>query len=210
MSNLMKGKVFGLSMPKKSTMAPHLHNVIPKAMEKSKMAKPSIFGAEESSDSDDGGDWVKKAMMTKKETKLKATTKNEMAAALEEDPTVFQYDEVYDKLEQKKEEEKESKKSAAEKDRKPKYMDRLLATAKEREQEFERRQERAAQREREKEGDMYADKEKFVTSAFRCFIKCLPYQARARSARARRACALRALGLLLADGTPTVGGGKTF
>ena len=35
-------------------------------------------------------------------------------------------------------------------------------------------------------------------------------QARARSARARRACALRALGLLLADGTPTVGGGKTF
>merc|ERR1712107_887093 len=36
------------------------------------------------------------------------------------------------------------------------------------------------------------------------------YQASARSARARRACALRALGLLLADGTPTVGGGKTF
>ena len=36
------------------------------------------------------------------------------------------------------------------------------------------------------------------------------YQARARRARARRACALRALGLLLADGTPTVGGGKTF
>ena len=32
----------------------------------------------------------------------------------------------------------------------------------------------------------------------------------ARSAMARRACALRALGLLLADGTPTVGGGKTF
>ena len=36
------------------------------------------------------------------------------------------------------------------------------------------------------------------------------YPARAQSARARRACALRALGLLLADGTPTVGGGKTF
>ena len=36
------------------------------------------------------------------------------------------------------------------------------------------------------------------------------FQARARSARARRACALRALGLLLADGTPTVGGGDDF
>ena len=34
--------------------------------------------------------------------------------------------------------------------------------------------------------------------------------ARARSARARRACALRALGLLLADGVLTVGWGKTF
>ena len=36
------------------------------------------------------------------------------------------------------------------------------------------------------------------------------YQARARSALAQRACALRALGLLLADGAPTVGRGKTF
>ena len=36
------------------------------------------------------------------------------------------------------------------------------------------------------------------------------YQARAQSARARSARALRALRLLLADGTPTVGGGKTF
>ena len=36
------------------------------------------------------------------------------------------------------------------------------------------------------------------------------YPARGRSARARRACALRALGLLLADGALTVGRGKTF
>jgi len=34
--------------------------------------------------------------------------------------------------------------------------------------------------------------------------------ARARSAQARRACALRALGLLLADGTPTGGRGEDF
>ena len=36
------------------------------------------------------------------------------------------------------------------------------------------------------------------------------YPARARSARARRACALRALGLLLADGTSTGGRGEDF
>ena len=46
-------------------------------MEKSKMNKPSIFGAEESSDSDDGGDWVKKAMMTKKETKKEGDSSEE-------------------------------------------------------------------------------------------------------------------------------------
>ena len=38
------------------------------------------------------------------------------------------------------------------------------------------------------------------------YILCY-YPARAR---ARRACALRVLGLLLADGAPTVGRGKTF
>ena len=36
------------------------------------------------------------------------------------------------------------------------------------------------------------------------------YPARARSARARRARTLRALGLLLADGTPTGGRGEDF
>ena len=36
------------------------------------------------------------------------------------------------------------------------------------------------------------------------------YPARARSAQARRACTLRALGLLLADGTPTGGRGEDF
>ena len=35
-------------------------------------------------------------------------------------------------------------------------------------------------------------------------------QAHAQSARARRACALRALGLLLADGAPIVGEGEDF
>ena len=39
-----------------------------------------------------------------------------------------------------------------------------------------------------------------------CVVTCSGFcQARPRSARAQRACALRALGLLLADGTPTVG-----
>ena len=51
-----------------------------------------------------------------------------------------------------------------------------------------------------------------IESHIFAFLKfgVLDYPARARSARARRARALRALGLLLADGAPTVGLGKTF
>jgi coiled-coil domain-containing protein 55 len=135
MSNLMKGKAYGLSFNKKATILPHEHGN-PNPMAKSNMVKPSIFGKEDSSDEEEVGDWKKKAMMSKKDTKLKKQTKNEMAAALEEDPTVFQYDEVYDDLEQKKVVEKESKKDV---ERKPKYIQALLKASKDREQEFERR-----------------------------------------------------------------------
>ena len=41
-------------------------------------------------------------------------------------------------------------------------------------------------------------------------VKVTVYPARAPSPRAQRACALRALGLLLADGTPTGGRGEDF
>merc|ERR1712240_176266 len=48
------------------------------------------------------------------------------------------------------------------------------------------------------------------SSSFVIIINIYYHQARTQSARARRACALRALGLLLADGTPTVGRGEDF
>jgi len=131
-------------------------------------SKPSIFG-QDSSDSDDGGasgeDWVKKSLKVKANNSgLKKQAKIQMAKALEEDPTVFQYDEVYDDIERKKEVEKESKKDV---DRKPKYVHNLLKAADERQKEFERRIERQVQKEREAEGNEFADKESFVTSAYR-------------------------------------------
>ena len=136
MSHLMKGKKYGLVMPSKAeplTRANPLAN--------SKMSKPSIFG-QDSSDSDDGvgEDWVKKSLKVKANNSgLKKQAKIQMAKALEDDPTVFQYDEVYDDMERKKEVEKESKKDV---DRKPKYVHNLLKAADERQKEFERRIER--------------------------------------------------------------------
>merc|ERR1712059_241123 len=58
---------------------------------------------------------------------------------------------------------KESKKDV---DRKPKYMTALLKSGDERQKEFERRIERQVQKEREAEGEQFADKESFVTSAY--------------------------------------------
>merc|ERR1712142_914549 len=161
MSNLMKGKKYGLIMPSKANNMPKMN-----ALNNSKMGKPSIFGHDSSDSEEEGeGDWVQKSLKVKANNSgLKKQAKIQMAKALEEDPTVFQYDEVYDDIEKRKEVEKESKKDV---DRKPKYVHNLLKAADERQKEFERRIERQVQKEREAEGNEFADKESFVTSAYR-------------------------------------------
>lgn len=85
-----------------------------------------------------------------------------MNRALQQDPTVYQYDEVYETM---KKPEKEATKTAVV--RKAKYMDALLKTADKRKKENERRTERLVQKEREAEGDQFKDKEEFITSSYR-------------------------------------------
>jgi len=151
-------------MPKKAGGStamgqPNLQNKLKK--------KASIFNQSDSdSDQSESEDWVKKSMKAKANTSsgIKKQTKIVMAQALEDDPTVFQYDEVYDKMEEKKEVANEKKKEI---DRKPKYIKQLLKSAELRNKENERRIERQVQKEREAEGEMYADKETFVTGAYR-------------------------------------------
>merc|ERR1711990_1208655 len=63
--------------------------------------------------------------------------------------------------------EKQEKIEEKQKDRKPKYMMQLLKTAEKRQQLHERRIERKVQKERDAEGDEFADKEKFVTAAYK-------------------------------------------
>ena len=88
-----------------------------------------------------------------------------MKKALEEDASIYEYDEIYDGMQAKSRQEKEKKKAAE--DKKPKYIDNLLKTAARRQREHEERVEREVQKEREKEGDEFKDKEEFVTSAYR-------------------------------------------
>ena len=164
MAMFKPGKKYGLIISTKKKEQETRAN----PMKGSNMNKPSIFGADSSDSDNEGGgssDWVAKSMKVKSNNSgLKKQSKIQMSKALEEDPTVFQYDEVYDDIEKKKVEEKESKKEV---DRKPKYVANLLKAADERQKEFERRIERQVQKEREAEGDMYKDKESFVTSAYR-------------------------------------------
>lgn len=86
-----------------------------------------------------------------------------MQRALQQDPTVYQYDEVYDEMTLKK----ESEQNKVNVEKKPKYIHNLMKTAEKRKKENERRLERQIQKEREAEGDMFKDKEEFITSSYK-------------------------------------------
>lgn len=147
---------YGLILPKKQQQntAPKLGNV---------------FGDDNASDEDDGTDWVRKALKAEGEkNRMKKQTKLDIQKALDEDPTIYQYDEVYDNLERGK---GQSDSMSKQKEKKSKYIQKLLKTADRRKKEQEHRIERMVQKEREAEGEIYADKESFVTSAYRAKLE---------------------------------------
>lgn len=144
---------YGLILSKKQHITPRVNN---------------IFGDSNDSDEEDGTDWVKKALQAEGEkNKIKKQIKLNMQKALKENPTIFQYDEVYDDIERKK----DQSKIAKDEKKKPKYIQNLLKAAERRKKEQEYRIERMVQKEREAEGTMYADKESFVTSAYRAKLE---------------------------------------
>lgn len=89
------------------------------------------------------------------------TSKKHAAIAEEVDPNIYDYDSVYDSLKLK------TKTSVEDEERKPKYMNNLLAAAAVRKRDATIAEEKKLAREREAEGDEFADKEKFVTSAYK-------------------------------------------
>lgn len=120
-------------------------------------SRPSIFNAESSDEEEAPRRIGLPGEMQKRQAKLIQDK------AMEEDPTIYQYDEVYDDISAKRLEEK-AKKSE---DKKPKYISRLLVAAEKRKIENERRVERQVQKEREAEGEQFKDKEAFVTASYR-------------------------------------------
>ncbi|XP_052240405.1 nuclear speckle splicing regulatory protein 1-like isoform X2 [Dreissena polymorpha] len=95
---------------------------------------------------------------------IKKQTQLDIDKALQEDPSVFEYDSVYDDMVGKKAEKAHVKKVL---DNKPRYIEQLLKASEKRKADDERRQERKIQKEREAEGEEFADKEVFVTTAYK-------------------------------------------
>ncbi|XP_022731866.1 nuclear speckle splicing regulatory protein 1-like [Durio zibethinus] len=83
--------------------------------------------------------------------------------ALEEDPSVFDYDGVYDEMKEKV----VRPRAQDREERKPKYIHNLIKKAEQRKWEQEIVYERKLAKERSKEDHLYADKDKFVTSAYK-------------------------------------------
>lgn len=116
------------------------------------------------SDDDSDGQSTKKKIPLGESLTQKRTARIMQESALKEDPTIFQYDEVYDEMSANRD---EAKKAKSTDNRQAKYIDRLLVTAEKRKIEYETRIERKVQKEREAEGEKYKDKEVFVTAAYR-------------------------------------------
>ncbi|KAK6543801.1 hypothetical protein TWF694_000532 [Orbilia ellipsospora] len=84
----------------------------------------------------------------------------------EADPSIYDYDNAWDNMKAAETRRKAATQGSTE-ERKPKYMENLLASAKVRERDRLLAKERSLQKEREAEGEEFADKEKFVTGAYK-------------------------------------------
>ena len=82
-------------------------------------------------------------------------------AAEDLDPSIYDYDAVYDSLKPEK------KVTPEDAEKRPKYMKSLLASAAVRKRDALIAEEKKIAREREAEGEEFADKEKFVTEAYK-------------------------------------------
>ncbi|KAK7357934.1 hypothetical protein VNO80_17231 [Phaseolus coccineus] len=124
--------------------------------------RPSLATPFGFNDDDDNDIEREIALQASKNKRLKEV-EEQQKKALEEDPSVFDYDGVYDKMKAK-----ETRPLTQDREeRKPKYIENLIKKAKEREQYREIVYEKKIAKERSKDDHIYANKDKFVTEAYR-------------------------------------------
>lgn len=94
------------------------------------------------------------------------THKKTVEKALAVDSSIYDYDGAFDAI-HAKDAAKKAERQLEKEERKSKYMDNFVAAAEIRKQDLVRAKDKQLQREREAEGDTFADKEKFVTEAYK-------------------------------------------
>lgn len=108
---------------------------------------------------------IKNGVPTQKYTNLASlhSAKKHDVAASQIDSSIYAYDDAYETFHASK----DTTKDSAGKPSGPKYMTSLLQSAEVRKRDQLRAKEKLLQKEREAEGDEFADKEKFVTGAYK-------------------------------------------
>ncbi|XP_027366657.1 nuclear speckle splicing regulatory protein 1-like [Abrus precatorius] len=133
-----------------------------RAKPKKQLPRPSLatpFGFND----DDENDVEREIVLQASKNKTLKEVEEQQKKALEEDPSIFDYDGVYDKMK-----EKVALPLAQDREeRKPKYIQNLIKKAKEREQYREIVYEKKIAKERSKDDHLFADKDKFITEAYR-------------------------------------------
>ncbi|BFZ60361.1 hypothetical protein YB2330_001397 [Saitoella coloradoensis] len=137
---------------------------------------PAVFGDDNDIDDDPssappahGGNAARKTVNAQLNSYANLSAKQvekQSKEVTEVDPSVYDYDAVYDDM-KRGERRKKEESQGENQERKPRYMQNLLAMKQVRDRDRLRAEEKLIQREREKEGEEFADKEKFVTSAYK-------------------------------------------
>jgi coiled-coil domain-containing protein 55 len=159
---------FGLSFPSKPKAKSTTTTITP--INKSCLAA-AAFSLDDDDDMDTTTNTSSRPPVSSRSI-LNVKAQRDIEQALEEDPNIYEYDEVYEQVsstvqQEQKREEKKRLERETNVTKQPKYVAGLLEKSKVREKEYEKVQERRIQRDRELEGDLYADKEVFVTSAYK-------------------------------------------
>ncbi|KAG9450537.1 hypothetical protein H6P81_010502 [Aristolochia fimbriata] len=135
---------------------------VPVSQKKQNPTRPPLPPAPGFGDDDENDVEAEIARQAYKNKALK-DVEEQQKKALEEDPSVFDYDGVYDEMKQKIAQPLMKDRQ----ERKSKYIEKLMAKAKERERDHEIVYEKKLAKERSKDDHLYAEKEKFVTSAYK-------------------------------------------
>ncbi|KAJ2742687.1 hypothetical protein GGI20_004306 [Coemansia sp. BCRC 34301] len=154
---------FGLNVPKQGTsLSMDKPKGGPRASDAVLPVKSVFAAADASSSGPAEKGHVKPVSAGNSQAHASEKLASELQAA---DPTVYAYDELYDEISNARDRSKRARKQAD--DLKPRYMERILETAKQRQVQHEVVREKMLDKEREREGDMFADKETFVTDAYK-------------------------------------------